>query len=50
VPLKKGDPCEAESNASDNSELIKLGWEPTMTVWVFLRNLDLNKVLRFGKL
>ena len=50
VPLKKGEDCEAESNASDNSELKKLGWEPTMTVWVFLRNLDLNKVLRFGRL
>ena len=50
VPLRKGDPCEAESNASDNSELKKLGWEPTMTVWTFLRNLDLDKVLRFGSL
>jgi nucleoside-diphosphate-sugar epimerase len=50
VPLKKGEDCEAESNASDNSELKKLGWDSTMTVWVFLRNLDLNKVLRFGKL
>jgi nucleoside-diphosphate-sugar epimerase len=50
VPLRKGDPCEAESNASDNSELKKLGWEPTMTVWSFLRNLDLDKVLKFGSL
>ena len=50
VPLKKGEDCEAESNASDNSELKKLGWDSTMTVWVFLRNLDLNKVLRFGRL
>ena len=36
VPLKKGKDCEAESNASDNNELRKLGWEPTMTVWKFL--------------
>ena len=36
VPLRKGEDCEAESNASDNSELRKLGWEPTMTVWKFL--------------
>jgi nucleoside-diphosphate-sugar epimerase len=50
VPLRKGEDCEAESNASDNSELKKLGWEPTMTVWTFLRNLDLDKVLRFGSL
>jgi nucleoside-diphosphate-sugar epimerase len=50
VPLRKGDPCEAESNASDNSELKKLGWEPTMTVWTFLRNLDLDKVIRLGRL
>jgi hypothetical protein len=50
VPLRKGDPCEAESNASDNSELKKLGWEPTMSVWVFLRNLDLDKVLKLGRL
>jgi len=50
VPLKKGEDCEAESNASDNSELKKLGWDSTMTVWVFLRNLDLNKVLKLGRL
>jgi len=39
VPLKKGEDCEAESNASDNSELKKLGWLPTMKVWMFLKNL-----------
>jgi len=50
VPLKKGEDCEAESNASDNSELKKLGWEPTMSVWAFLRNLDLDKVLKLGRL
>jgi nucleoside-diphosphate-sugar epimerase len=50
VPLREGDPCEAESNASDNSELKKLGWKPTMTVWTFLRNLDLDKVVKLGRL
>lgn len=50
VPLKKGEDCEAENNASDNSELKKLGWDHTMSVWTFLRNLDLNKVLRDGGL
>jgi len=40
VPLKKGESCEAESNASDNSELKKLGWKTTMTVWNFLKYLN----------
>jgi UDP-glucuronate 4-epimerase len=44
VPLKKGDDCEAESNANDNFEIKKLGWQPTMDVWSFLKNIRLNRV------
>tara|TARA_B100000287_G_scaffold186800_1_gene176665 strand:- start:277 stop:1041 length:765 start_codon:yes stop_codon:yes gene_type:complete len=32
LPVKKGEPCEADDNTADNSELLKLGWKPKIDV------------------
>ena len=32
IEVKDGDPCEAQDNTADNSELRALGWKPTIDI------------------
>lgn len=39
VPTKKGLNCESKDNVLDNSELLKLGWRPTVSIKDFIKTI-----------
>ena len=42
VPVTDGDDCEAKDNTADNTDLLKLGWEPKIKVEEYI-SLHLQK-------
>ena len=37
LPIMSGDACEAENNTADNTDLLELGWKPTVDVKKYLK-------------